>query len=71
MITTFATKVTTITSVTNGYYISVLANCVPTVVMGLIEIVVLVEDKETYSVMINHSLDPSTANVYIFISLWS
>ena len=45
MITAFATKVTIITSVTNGYYISVVANCVPTVVMGLIERVVLVEDK--------------------------
>jgi len=45
MITVFATKVTIITLVTNGYCISVLANCVPTAVMGLIEIVVIVEVK--------------------------
>jgi hypothetical protein len=42
MITAYATKVIIITLVTNGYCISVLANCVPTAVMGLIEIVVLV-----------------------------
>jgi hypothetical protein len=37
MMTAFATKVTIFTSVTNGYYISLLANCVPTAVMGLME----------------------------------
>jgi hypothetical protein len=50
MITAFATKVTIITSVTNGYCISVLANCVPTAVIGLTEIAVLVEVKR-YTVL--------------------
>jgi hypothetical protein len=45
MITAFATTVTIITSDTNGYCISGLAKCVPTAVMGLTEIVVLVEVK--------------------------
>ena len=49
MITTFATNVTIITLVTNGYCISVMANCVTTAVMGLIEIVVLVVVKRHFS----------------------
>jgi hypothetical protein len=49
MITAYATKVTIITSVTNGYCLSVLENCVPTAVMGLIEIMVLVVVKNHFS----------------------